>query len=95
MRGYDLVAGYRKGRNDKMLTRKVPSFVANRIIDLSFAAAREIGLPAVVKPRVGAGGRGLLRHPRAAGRRGSGRGCCAVSPRIHAAASSTASKILM
>ena len=30
--GYDLVAGYRKGRNDKMLTRKVPSFVANRII---------------------------------------------------------------
>lgn len=30
--GYDLVAGYRKGRNDKFLTRKVPSFFANRII---------------------------------------------------------------
>jgi glycosyltransferase involved in cell wall biosynthesis len=30
--GYDLVAGYRKGRNDKLLTRKVPSWVANRLI---------------------------------------------------------------
>jgi glycosyltransferase involved in cell wall biosynthesis len=30
--GYDLVAGYRKGRNDKLVTRKVPSWVANRII---------------------------------------------------------------
>lgn len=32
--GYDLVAGYRKGRHDKLLTRKVPSFVANRLIAL-------------------------------------------------------------
>jgi len=30
--GYDLVAGYRNGRNDKLLTRKVPSWVANRLI---------------------------------------------------------------
>lgn len=30
--GYDLVAGYRVDRQDKLLTRKVPSWVANRII---------------------------------------------------------------
>lgn len=30
--GYDLVAGYRKGRQDAFVTRKIPSFVANRII---------------------------------------------------------------
>jgi len=30
--GYDLVAGYRVRRHDKFLTRKVPSWVANRII---------------------------------------------------------------
>jgi len=30
--GYDLVAGYRRGRNDKLITRKVPSWVANRVI---------------------------------------------------------------
>jgi glycosyltransferase involved in cell wall biosynthesis len=30
--GYDLVAGYRLRRQDKVLTRKVPSWVANRII---------------------------------------------------------------
>ena len=30
--GYDLVAGFRQGRQDKLLTRKVPSFVANRLI---------------------------------------------------------------
>ncbi|MFI5241591.1 MAG: glycosyltransferase family 2 protein [Gemmatimonadales bacterium] len=30
--GYDLVAGYRMRRQDKMITRKIPSWVANRII---------------------------------------------------------------
>ena len=30
--GYDLVAGYRKGRKDKLLTRKIPSWIANRLI---------------------------------------------------------------
>ena len=30
--GYDLVAGYRERRQDKLLTRKLPSWVANRII---------------------------------------------------------------
>jgi glycosyltransferase involved in cell wall biosynthesis len=30
--GYDLVAGYRERRKDKFITRKVPSWVANRII---------------------------------------------------------------
>ncbi len=30
--GYDLVAGYRLRRRDKLLTRKLPSWVANRII---------------------------------------------------------------
>lgn len=30
--GYDLVAGYRQNRQDKLLTRKVPSWIANRII---------------------------------------------------------------
>jgi glycosyltransferase involved in cell wall biosynthesis len=30
--GYDLVAGYRERRKDKLLTRKVPSWVANRLI---------------------------------------------------------------
>lgn len=31
-RGYDLVAGYRRRRQDKLITRKVPSWIANRII---------------------------------------------------------------
>ena len=30
--GYDLVAGYRMRRQDKVVTRKIPSWVANRII---------------------------------------------------------------
>jgi glycosyltransferase involved in cell wall biosynthesis len=30
--GYDLVAGYRMRRQDKIVTRKIPSWVANRII---------------------------------------------------------------
>jgi glycosyltransferase involved in cell wall biosynthesis len=30
--GYDLVAGYRENRKDKLLTRKIPSWVANRVI---------------------------------------------------------------
>jgi glycosyltransferase involved in cell wall biosynthesis len=30
--GYDLVAGYRVRRKDRLLTRKVPSWVANRLI---------------------------------------------------------------
>lgn len=30
--GYDLVTGYRKRRQDAFVTRKIPSFVANRII---------------------------------------------------------------
>jgi len=30
--GYDLVAGYRMDRKDKLLTRKIPSKIANRII---------------------------------------------------------------
>ena len=30
--GYDLVAGYRLRRRDRLLTRKVPSWVANRLI---------------------------------------------------------------
>lgn len=30
--GYDLVAGYRQKRQDKVLTRKIPSWLANRII---------------------------------------------------------------
>lgn len=31
--GYDLVSGLRKNRKDKMFTRKIPSMVANRIIN--------------------------------------------------------------
>lgn len=30
--GYDVVSGWRKNRQDKMLSRKIPSMVANRII---------------------------------------------------------------
>ena len=30
--GYDLVAGYRRNRQDRVLTRKLPSWAANRII---------------------------------------------------------------
>lgn len=30
--GYDLVAGWRKDRQDKMLSRKIPSMLANRLI---------------------------------------------------------------
>ncbi len=31
-RGYDLVAGYREHRKDRLLSRKLPSWVANRLI---------------------------------------------------------------
>ena len=31
-RGYDLVTGYRENRQDKVITRKVPSWIANRLI---------------------------------------------------------------
>ncbi|MDH3428283.1 MAG: glycosyltransferase family 2 protein [Gemmatimonadota bacterium] len=37
--GYDLVAGWRMRRQDKLLTRKVPSWIANRLI------ARITGIP--------------------------------------------------
>jgi glycosyltransferase involved in cell wall biosynthesis len=30
--GYDLVGGYRENRQDKLLTRKIPSWIANRLI---------------------------------------------------------------
>jgi glycosyltransferase involved in cell wall biosynthesis len=30
--GYDLVTGYRERRQDKLLTRKIPSWIANRLI---------------------------------------------------------------
>jgi glycosyltransferase involved in cell wall biosynthesis len=30
--GYDVVSGWRKNRKDKMLTRKIPSMIANRLI---------------------------------------------------------------
>lgn len=33
-RGYDLVAGYREDRKDRWLTRKLPSWAANRLIRL-------------------------------------------------------------
>lgn len=31
--GYDLVSGWRKRRKDKMLTRRIPSMIANRLIN--------------------------------------------------------------
>jgi glycosyltransferase involved in cell wall biosynthesis/Tfp pilus assembly protein PilF len=31
--GYDLVSGWRKNRQDKLVTRKIPSIIANRIIN--------------------------------------------------------------
>ncbi len=33
--GYDLVAGWRKDRKDKLVSRKIPSMIANRIISWS------------------------------------------------------------
>lgn len=30
--GYDLVAGYREGRKDRLLSRRLPSWIANRLI---------------------------------------------------------------
>ena len=30
--GYDVVSGWRKNRKDKMITRKIPSMIANRLI---------------------------------------------------------------
>ena len=42
--GYDLVAGYRVDRKDTLLTRKVPSWIANRIIArLTGVAIRDNG----------------------------------------------------
>ena len=31
-KGFDLVAGYREGRKDPLLTRRIPSWVANRLV---------------------------------------------------------------
>ena len=31
-KGYDVVCGWRKNRRDKLLTRKMPSFIANKVI---------------------------------------------------------------
>ena len=42
--GYDLVSGYREGRQDKLITRKVPSWIANRLIRrLTGVAIRDNG----------------------------------------------------
>lgn len=42
--GYDLVAGYRKDRRDALLTRRVPSRVANRLIRcLTGVPVRDVG----------------------------------------------------
>ena len=30
--GYDVVSGWRKNRKDKIITRKIPSMIANRLI---------------------------------------------------------------
>ena len=35
--GYDVVSGWRKNRQDKMLTRKIPSKIANKIISIGFS----------------------------------------------------------
>jgi dolichol-phosphate mannosyltransferase len=32
--GYDVVSGWRKNRKDKMITRKIPSMIANRLISI-------------------------------------------------------------
>ncbi len=32
--GYDVVSGWRKNRKDKMVTRKIPSMIANRVISI-------------------------------------------------------------
>lgn len=37
--GYDLVSGWRKNRQDKTMTRKIPSYVANRIINKLIAGS--------------------------------------------------------
>src|SRR5690606_41845995 len=39
--GFDLVAGYRERRQDKVITRKIPSWVANRLIEIGRASCRE------------------------------------------------------
>lgn len=37
--GYDLVSGWRKDRKDKTITRKMPSFIANRLINKLIAGS--------------------------------------------------------
>ena len=37
--GYDLVSGWRKNRQDKTMTRKIPSYIANRIINKLIAGS--------------------------------------------------------
>jgi len=37
--GYDLVSGWRKNRRDKTITRKIPSYIANRIINKLIAGS--------------------------------------------------------
>jgi len=34
--GYDIVSGWRKNRKDKMISRKIPSIIANKIISILF-----------------------------------------------------------
>lgn len=37
--GYDIVSGWRKNRQDKFITRRIPSMIANKIISLSTGVA--------------------------------------------------------
>jgi len=42
--GYDVVSGWRKNRKDKLLTRKIPSWMANRLIsDITGVALHDYG----------------------------------------------------
>ena len=92
--GYDVVSGWRKNRKDKMISRKIPSLIANRLIsvDRRRAAARLRLLAEGLSPRSHSGRAALRRDAslhsdlRVMGRRtrdgNSGRASCAHDGQI-------------
>ena len=88
--GYDLVAGYRMNRQDKVVTRKIPSWVANRMIISAHGRAhsRQRLLAQGLPPRAARPAPSLLRHAslssrarRGDGQRANRRGAGAASRR--------------
>ena len=92
--GYDVVSGWRKNRQDKLITRKIPSMIANRLISwIGGVPLHDYGCSLKAYRRESLAGRAALRRDaplhsdlRVVGRRArhgnSGRASCAHDGQI-------------